>query len=160
MHAGGKARATELAARKPASNGTNGRAAAEAGAGADEGGQGPSEGTPGARLEGLKGAGRGRARGMVLPFQPLALTFRHVNYYVPMPTVRCHRGGDALTKTVSIFNMLGLPPMSLELSCLEEHFCVSLAGLAMAKCGHLTCGEQPRTPACWLRSTRLTRERC
>ena len=24
-------------------------------------------------------------RGMVLPFQPLALTFAHVNYYVPMP---------------------------------------------------------------------------
>ena len=27
---------------------------------------------------------------MVLPFQPLALTFHHVNYYVDMPQARCH----------------------------------------------------------------------
>ena len=26
-------------------------------------------------------------RGMVLPFQPLSLTFKHVNYYVDMPAV-------------------------------------------------------------------------
>lgn len=26
-------------------------------------------------------------RGMVLPFQPLSLTFNHVNYYVDMPAV-------------------------------------------------------------------------
>lgn len=42
------------------------------------------------RLDGVKGATRGRARGMVLPFQPLALTFHHVNYYVNMPKARCH----------------------------------------------------------------------
>ena len=79
----------ELAARKPASNGTNSRSAAEAGARPGEGGEGLGEGTPGARREGLKGARGGRARGMVLPFQPLALTFHHVNYYVSMPKVRC-----------------------------------------------------------------------
>lgn len=27
-------------------------------------------------------------KGMVLPFEPLAMTFRHVNYYVPMPAVK------------------------------------------------------------------------
>ena len=27
-------------------------------------------------------------RGMVLPFEPLALTFHRVNYYVPLPVVR------------------------------------------------------------------------
>ena len=26
-------------------------------------------------------------KGMVLPFQPLSLTFNHVNYYVDMPAV-------------------------------------------------------------------------
>lgn len=26
-------------------------------------------------------------RGMVLPFQPLSLTFNHINYYVDMPAV-------------------------------------------------------------------------
>ena len=77
----------ELAARKPASNGANGRSAAEAGARDAEGVKGPGEL---ARLEVSKGAGRGRARGMVLPFQPLALTFHHVNYYVNMPKARCH----------------------------------------------------------------------
>ncbi|KAK4717282.1 hypothetical protein R3W88_015620 [Solanum pinnatisectum] len=30
----------------------------------------------------------GKKRGMVLPFQPLALAFNHVNYYVDMPAVR------------------------------------------------------------------------
>lgn len=29
----------------------------------------------------------GCSRGMVLPFQALSLTFRHVHYYVPMPKV-------------------------------------------------------------------------
>lgn len=80
----------ELAARKPARNGTYGQSAAEAGVMAKGGGEGPGEQTPGARLEGGKGAGRGRARGMVLPFQPLALTFHHVNYYVNMPKASCH----------------------------------------------------------------------
>ena len=28
--------------------------------------------------------------GMILPFQPLCLTFAHVNYYVPMPKVSIH----------------------------------------------------------------------
>lgn len=28
-------------------------------------------------------------KGMVLPFQPLSLTFNHVNYYVDMPAVSC-----------------------------------------------------------------------
>ena len=28
------------------------------------------------------------SRGMVLPFEPLALTFHEVNYYVPLPVVR------------------------------------------------------------------------
>lgn len=80
----------ELAARKPASNTANGRSAADEGAKAGEGEEGPESGAPSARLEGVKGAGRGRARGMVLPFQPLALTFHHVNYYVDMPKARCH----------------------------------------------------------------------
>ena len=80
----------ELAARKPASNGANGRSAAEAGARDAEGVKAPEELAPGARLEVSKGAGRGRARGMVLPFQPLALTFHHVKYYVNMPKARCH----------------------------------------------------------------------
>ena len=63
---------------------------------AEDGGEGPEEGAPGARLQGSKGAGRGGARGMVLPFQPLALTFHHVNYYVDMPKARCQGqlGGD------------------------------------------------------------------
>ena len=86
----------ELAVRKPASNSADGRSAAAAGVTAKHGGEGPEEGAPGARLEGSKGAGRGRARGMVLPFQPLALTFHHVNFYVDMPKARCQGqlGGD------------------------------------------------------------------
>lgn len=32
-------------------------------------------------------SGHGTKRGMVLPFQPLSLAFKNVNYYVDMPTV-------------------------------------------------------------------------
>ena len=33
--------------------------------------------------------GMGRStKGMVLPFQPLSLTFHHMFYYVPMPKVQ------------------------------------------------------------------------
>ena len=74
----------ELAASKPASDGAHGPAAAnragsEAGAGA-----GAADRKLGVQLG---GAGRARTRGMVLPFQPLALTFQNVNYYVDMPKV-------------------------------------------------------------------------
>lgn len=45
----------------------------------------------------LKKGNQGR-KGMILPFEPLALTFHNVNYYVDMPSVStyfsapiCHR---------------------------------------------------------------------
>jgi len=55
----------------------------------DAGGSGPPGGAApgGAGGAALQGAGRGSASGMVLPFRPLAMTFRDVNYYVDMPKV-------------------------------------------------------------------------
>lgn len=45
-----------------------------------------------APIQSKRAASRGESqmieKGMVLPFQPLCLTFRDVNYYVPMPSVR------------------------------------------------------------------------
>lgn len=43
------------------------------------------------RRAGGKDAGEVIDKGMVLPFQPLCLTFRHMDYYVPMPAVSLPR---------------------------------------------------------------------
>ena len=37
-------------------------------------------------MRALKGSGS--SKGMILPFQPMALTFHNICYYVPMPPVR------------------------------------------------------------------------
>ena len=37
-------------------------------------------------MRALKGSGS--SKGMILPFQPMALTFHNICYYVPMPAVR------------------------------------------------------------------------
>jgi len=45
-----------------------------------------SRGNPSPTLESATGVAP--KRGMVLPFQPLAMSFDSVNYYVDMPAVR------------------------------------------------------------------------
>lgn len=40
--------------------------------------------------------GNGNTKGMILPFQPLTMTFHNVNYYVDMPKV----GGSVITNSI------------------------------------------------------------
>lgn len=75
----------------------------------------------------------GPKRGMILPFQPLSITFEDIKYYVDMPAVPTH--------TRSHFLFLDLSPTSFEVPCRSISRLPDLTNSGLENSGNMQLGN-------------------